>query len=106
MRSRRQALTSAACSARSGPCSPLLGRQEFDLTAYTAGLSFILASASPKSAANYVAGTWSDRFGRKPVLVAGWLFAVPVPFTLLWARRGLGRPRQRSAGHYRYARRI
>ena len=31
-----------------------------------------------KAAANYVAGTWSDRFGRKPVLVAGWLVALPV----------------------------
>src|SRR4029079_12015647 len=38
-----------------------------------------------KAATNYFAGTWSDRFGRKPVLVAGWLRAVPVPFLLIWA---------------------
>ena len=36
-----------------------------------------------KAITNYFAGTWSDRFGRKPVLVAGWLVAVPVPI-LLW----------------------
>ena len=64
---------------------PLLGKEEFGLTAYTAGLTFILAFGVAKAATNYFAGTWSDRFGRKPVLVAGWLVAVPVPFMLIWA---------------------
>ncbi|WP_299931625.1 MFS transporter [uncultured Nocardioides sp.] len=64
---------------------PLLGREEFGLTAYTAGLSFILAFGIAKAVTNYFAGTWSDRFGRKPVLVAGWLVAVPVPLMLIWA---------------------
>jgi MFS family permease len=64
---------------------PLLGKQEFGLTAYTAGLSFILAFGLAKAATNYFAGTWMDRFGRKPVLVAGWLIAVPVPLMLIWA---------------------
>jgi MFS family permease len=64
---------------------PLLGQQEFGITAYTAGLSFILAFGIAKAATNYFAGTWSDRFGRKPVLVAGWLVAVPVPLMLIWA---------------------
>jgi len=64
---------------------PLLGEQEFGLRAYTAGLTFILAFGVSKAATNYFAGTWSDRFGRKPVLVAGWLVAVPVPLLLIWA---------------------
>lgn len=64
---------------------PLLGQQEFGIIAYTAGLSFILAFGIAKAATNYFAGTWSDRFGRKPVLVAGWLVAVPVPLMLIWA---------------------
>lgn len=64
---------------------PLLARDEFGVTAYTAGLSFILAFGVAKAATNYLAGTWSDRFGRKPVLVAGWLVAVPVPLLLIWA---------------------
>jgi MFS family permease len=64
---------------------PLLGEQEFGLRAYTAGLSFILVFGLAKAATNYFAGTWSDRFGRKPVLVAGWLVAVPVPLMLIWA---------------------
>lgn len=64
---------------------PLLGEQVFGLRAYTAGLSFILVFGVAKAATNYFAGTWSDRFGRKPVLVAGWLVAVPVPLLLIWA---------------------
>lgn len=62
---------------------PLLGEQVFGIRAYTAGLSFILVFGVAKAATNYVAGTWSDRFGRKPVLVAGWLIAVPVPLLLI-----------------------
>ena len=64
---------------------PLLAEQEFGIRAYTAGLSFILVFGLAKAATNYFAGTWSDRFGRKPVLVAGWLVAVPVPLILIWA---------------------
>ncbi len=64
---------------------PLLGAEEFGLRAYTAGLSFIVAFGLAKAATNYVAGAWSDRYGRKPVLVIGWLVAVPVPLMLIWA---------------------
>jgi MFS family permease len=64
---------------------PLLGEQEFGLRAYTAGLTYILVFGLAKAATNYFAGTWSDRYGRKPVLVTGWLFAVPVPLMLIWA---------------------
>lgn len=64
---------------------PLLGEQEFGLRAYTAGLSFILVFGMAKATTNYFAGTWSDRYGRKPVLVAGWLVAIPVPLMLIWA---------------------
>jgi MFS family permease len=64
---------------------PLLGRQTFGITAYTAGLSFILAFGISKAGTNYFAGTWMDRFGRKPVLTAGWFVALPVPWVLIWA---------------------
>ena len=37
-----------------------------------------------KAATNFFAGIWSDRFGRKPVLLAGWLIALPVPAMLIW----------------------
>jgi len=64
---------------------PLLADREFHLAAYTAALTFILAFGVAKAITNYLAGSWSDRFGRKPVLVAGWLVAVPVPVLLIWA---------------------
>ena len=64
---------------------PLLGERVFGIRAYTAALSFILVFGVAKAATNYFAGTLSDRFGRKPVLVAGWLVAVPVPLLLIWA---------------------
>ena len=64
---------------------PLLGERVFGLRGYTAGLTFILVFGLAKAATNYFAGTWSDRFGRKPVLVAGWVVAVPVPLLLIWA---------------------
>lgn len=64
---------------------PLLAAREFALTAYTAALTFILAFGATKAATNYLAGTLSDRFGRKPVLVAGWLIGLPVPLLLIWA---------------------
>ncbi|HYO85358.1 MAG TPA: MFS transporter [Dermatophilaceae bacterium] len=64
---------------------PLLARTEFRLDAYTAALTYILAFGLAKAATNYLAGSWSDRFGRKPVLVVGWLVAVPVPVMLIWA---------------------
>jgi MFS family permease len=64
---------------------PLLGEREFGLTAYTAGLTFIVAFGITKALTNLVAGTLADRIGRKPVLVAGWLVGIPVPLLLIWA---------------------
>jgi MFS family permease len=64
---------------------PLLGEQEFQLLARSAVLSFIAVFGVTKAATNYVAGRLSDRLGRKPVLVGGWLVAAPVPFLLMAA---------------------
>ena len=64
---------------------PLLATNEFGLTGYTFMFTYVVAFGITKAAANYVAGTFSDRYGRKPVLVAGWLFAIPVPLMLIWA---------------------
>jgi MFS family permease len=64
---------------------PLLAHQVFGLTAFTAALTFIVAFGAVKAATNFFAGTLSDRIGRKPVLVAGWLIGLPVPLLLIWA---------------------
>src|SRR5947208_1485059 len=64
---------------------PAIAEQEFLLAARTAVLSFIVVFGVAKALTNYGAGRLSDRLGRKHVLVAGWLVAVPVPFLLMWA---------------------
>ncbi len=64
---------------------PLLGIRDFGLSGYTAGLTFILVFGLAKAATNYLAGTWMDRYGRKPVLTVGWVLAAPVPLLLIWA---------------------
>jgi len=64
---------------------PLLAEQVFHLDKHTSALTYILAFGVAKAATNYFAGTLSDRHGRKPVLVAGWLIALPVPLLLIFA---------------------
>ncbi len=64
---------------------PAIAEEEFGIAARAAILSFIVAFGITKAAANYVAGRLADQFGRKRVLVAGWLVAVPVPFLLMHA---------------------
>ena len=64
---------------------PLLAKEIFGLAAFTSVLTFILAFGAVKAVTNFFAGTLSDRYGRKPVLIAGWLAAVPIPPLLIWA---------------------
>ena len=64
---------------------PAIAEQEFHVAARAAILSFIVVFGITKALTNYFSGRLSDRFGRKHVLVAGWLMAVPVPFVLMWA---------------------
>ncbi len=63
----------------------LLGAEVFGVRTALATLAFVGAFGAAKAVANLVAGAASDRVGRKPVLVAGWLLAVPVPLLLMVA---------------------
>jgi MFS family permease len=63
----------------------LLATQAFGLAAVSAALTYIVAFGLAKAATNFAAGTLADRYGRKPVLVAGWLVGLPVPLLIIWA---------------------
>lgn len=64
---------------------PAIAEQDFQLAAKAAVLSFIVVFGVTKALTNYLAGRLSDHYGRKRVLVGGWLVAIPVPFLLMWA---------------------
>jgi MFS family permease len=64
---------------------PLLATEVFGLAALSSALTFIIAFGLTKAVTNFVAGALSDRYGRKPVLVAGWLVGLPVPLLVIAA---------------------
>lgn len=64
---------------------PLLAEREFGLASRAAILSFIVSFGLVKAAANIFAGRMGERWGRKKVLVAGWLFALPLPALIFFA---------------------
>jgi len=64
---------------------PLIARADFGLVSKTVVLSFLVSFGIVKALANLFAGRLADRIGRKPILVAGWLAALPVPLLIIWA---------------------
>jgi MFS family permease len=64
---------------------PLIGAEEFHLASTTLIVSFIVSFGVVKACANLVSGHLADEWGRKRVLVLGWLVGLPVPFMLIAA---------------------
>jgi MFS family permease len=64
---------------------PLLAAHDFHLASKTAILSFLISFGIIKALANLFAGRLGDRFGRKRVLVTGWLIGLPIPFLVMLA---------------------
>ena len=64
---------------------PLLAEHDFGLASRTVVLSFIVTFGVVKALANLFAGRFSDRIGRKRILVAGWLVGLPVPVLIMLA---------------------
>jgi MFS family permease len=64
---------------------PLIGSEQFGLVLRTAIFSFIVSFGLVKAVSNLVSGTLADKIGRKKVLLAGWIFGVPVPFMIMFA---------------------
>jgi MFS family permease len=61
---------------------PLVGEEDFGLRSTTAILAFVVAFGAAKALTNLAAGALADHFGRKRLLVAGWVIALPVPLLI------------------------
>ena len=66
---------------------PQIADKEFHVAATSAVLSFIIVFGIAKAITNYFTGQLANKYGRKKLLVAGWLLALPLPFILMWANR-------------------
>jgi MFS family permease len=64
---------------------PLIGSEEFRLASTTAVASFVVSFGISKAITNLVSGQLADGWGRKRVLVLGWVVGLPVPFLIIWA---------------------
>lgn len=64
---------------------PEYAEQGFGISSKSAILSFIIAFGIAKAFANYYTGRFANKYGRKNLLVLGWLLAIPVPFMLIYA---------------------
>jgi MFS family permease len=64
---------------------PLIGSEEFGIASTTIVVSFIVSFGVIKALANLVSGQLADAWGRKRVLVLGWLVGLPVPLMIIWA---------------------
>jgi MFS family permease len=58
---------------------PLIGRKDFGIGSKAAVLSFIVAFGVAKALTNLGAGGFAARLGRRRLLIAGWVVALPVP---------------------------
>lgn len=65
---------------------PQFAEQEFGVSSTTAVLSFIIAFGITKAIANYYTGKLANRYGRRNLLIAGWLIALPIPFLLIYSQ--------------------
>lgn len=64
---------------------PQLALQEFGIASSVAVFSFIVVFGLIKAVSNYYAGHFANQVGRRKLLILGWIFAIPIPFILMWA---------------------
>lgn len=64
---------------------PRLASEEFQIASHTAIFSFIIVFGIVKAITNFFAGHLANSVGRRRLLIYGWLFAIPIPFLLMWA---------------------
>jgi len=64
---------------------PQIAEGEFGIAAKTAILSFIIVFGIVKAVTNYYTGALANKFGRKNLLIVGWIVAIPIPLMLMYA---------------------
>jgi MFS family permease len=64
---------------------PLIGADQFHIASTTLIASFIVSFGVVKALTNLLTGHFADVYGRKRLLILGWLAALPVPFIIMWA---------------------
>ncbi|MFT4696919.1 MAG: MFS family permease [Flavobacteriaceae bacterium] len=65
---------------------PEIAEKEFGLAVKTAILSFIIVFGITKAITNYFTGALANKYGRKKLLILGWIIAIPIPFVLMFAQ--------------------
>ena len=64
---------------------PIIAEKDFGIVSKSVILSFIVSFGVVKALTNLLAGRYSDIIGRRRLLIAGWLFGLPVPLMIMWA---------------------
>lgn len=64
---------------------PEIAENEFGLVVKTAILSFIIVFGVSKAITNYFTGALANKYGRKNLLILGWVIGIPIPFILMFA---------------------
>lgn len=65
---------------------PEIAEKELNIDSKTAILSFIIAFGIAKAITNYFTGRLANSFGRKNLLILGWIIALPIPLLLIYAK--------------------
>ena len=64
---------------------PIIAEDTFSIESFLVIGSFVVSFGIVKAVLNLYSGKWADSYGRKPILILGWLSALPIPFILIFA---------------------